>query len=170
MNHIPLHPFAIKSHPNLISIPPNPSIVVSDVSRCSVTHRPSHRYYSSPSVSIITVLCYFRSLPPGALLLSSEHKKLSSMVCSFFQELFYFCYMSASLDPKSADSKPEESQDHRLDFQLLSWPPPLLTKFRASFSVMWLDDQHSTSLHSCGEQLLYCSSDVMTSLLAISYS
>ena len=35
-------------------------------------------------------------------------------------------------------------------------------KFRASFSVMWLDDHHLTSVHSCGEQLLYCSSDLMT--------
>ena len=25
-------------------------------------------------------------------------------------------------------------------------------KFRASFSVMWLDDHHLTSVHSCGEQ------------------
>ena len=31
--------------------------------------------------------------------------------------------MSVSLDPKSADSKPEESQDRELDFQPLSWPP-----------------------------------------------
>ena len=40
MNHIPLHPFAIKSHPNLISIPPKPSTIVSDIStisRCSIT-------------------------------------------------------------------------------------------------------------------------------------
>ena len=43
-------------------------------------------------------------------------------------------------------------------------------KFRASFSVMWLDDHHLTSLHSCGEQLLYCSSDLMTLFLVISYS
>ena len=43
-------------------------------------------------------------------------------------------------------------------------------KFRASFSVMWLDDHHLTSLHSCGEQLLNCSSDLMTSFLVISYS
>ena len=43
-------------------------------------------------------------------------------------------------------------------------------KFRASFSVMWLDDHHLTSLHSCGEQLLYCSSDLMTSFLEILYS
>ena len=43
-------------------------------------------------------------------------------------------------------------------------------KFRALFSVMWLDDRHLTSLHSCGEQLLYCSSDLMTSFLVILYS
>ena len=43
-------------------------------------------------------------------------------------------------------------------------------KFRASFSVMWLDDHHLTSLHSCGEQLFYCSSDLMTSFLVILYS
>ena len=43
-------------------------------------------------------------------------------------------------------------------------------KFRESFSVMWLDDHHLTSLHSCGEQLFYCSSDLMTSFLVILYS
>ena len=43
-------------------------------------------------------------------------------------------------------------------------------KFRASSSVMWLDDHHLTSLHSWGEQLLYCSSDLMTSFLVILYS
>ena len=43
-------------------------------------------------------------------------------------------------------------------------------KFGASFSVMWLDDHHLTSLHSCGEQLLYCSSDLMTLFLVILYS
>ena len=51
-------------------------------------------------------------------------------------------------------------------FQISSAP----IKFRASFSVMWLDDQHSTFLHSCGEQLLYCNSDLMTWFLVISYS
>ena len=30
--------------------------------------------------------------------------------------------MSAPLDPNSADSEPEESQDHEHDFQTLSWP------------------------------------------------
>ena len=60
MNHIPLHPITIKSHPNLISIPPKPSTVVSDVStisRCFITHHiitPSfHHHYSSPSISVI---------------------------------------------------------------------------------------------------------------------
>ena len=43
-------------------------------------------------------------------------------------------------------------------------------KFRASFSVMWLDDHHLTSLHSCGEQLFYCSSDLMISFLVILFS
>ena len=51
-------------------------------------------------------------------------------------------------------------------FQISSAP----LKFRASFSVMWLDDHHLTSLHSCGEQLFYCSSDLMTSFLVILYS
>ena len=35
---------------------------------------------------------------------------------------------------------------------------------------MCLDDQPLTFLHSCGEQLPYCSSDLMTSFLLISYS
>ena len=81
MNHIPLHPITIKSHPNLISIPPKPSTVVSDVStisRCFITHHiitPSfHHHYSSPSISVITVLHYFGSLPP--LLRSKHHSRL----------------------------------------------------------------------------------------------
>ena len=51
-------------------------------------------------------------------------------------------------------------------FQIFSAP----IKFRASFSVMWLDDHHLTSLHSCGEQLLYCFSDLMTLFLVILFS
>ena len=133
MNHIPLHPFAIKSHPNLIPSLPNlppmflpfPPFPDTPSLRCSVTHHlllhhlspvtchivtpPFCRHYSSLSVSVITVLRYFGSLPP-----------------------------------------------------------PI--KYRASSLVMWLDDHHLTSLHSCGEQLLYCSSHLMTSFLVISYS
>ena len=81
MNHIPLHPITIKSHPNLISIPPKPSTVVSDVStisRCFITLHiitPSfHHHYSSPSISVITVLHYFGSHPP--LLRSKHHSQL----------------------------------------------------------------------------------------------
>ena len=90
MNHIPLHPFAMKSHPNLIPSLPNlppmfpPFLPFPDAPSLhrSVTHHSSlchlspvtchlsHRHYSSLSVSIITVLCYFGSLPP---LSSSEH-------------------------------------------------------------------------------------------------
>ena len=89
MNHIPLHPFAIKSHPNLIPslsnlppmFPPFPPFPDTPSLRCSVTHHPLpvtchiitlsfHCHYSSLSVSVITVLRYFGSLPP---LLSSEH-------------------------------------------------------------------------------------------------
>ena len=86
MNHIPLHPFAIKSHPNLIpSLPNLPPMFLpfrhfqtlchsSLVALSPVTHHiitPSfRRHYSSLSVSVITVLRYFGSLLP---LLSSEH-------------------------------------------------------------------------------------------------
>ena len=116
INHIPLHPFAIKSHPNLISIPPKPSTIVSDISdisRRSIT--PSHCHIIIPSSLFFTVS--FRHYRPSLFRISSA---------------------------------------------------PI--KFQASFSVMWLDDQHSTFLHSCGEQLLYCSSEIMTSFLVISYS
>ena len=47
----------------------------------------------------------------------------------------------------------------------LFWISSAPIKFWASFSVMWLDDHHLTSLHSCGEQLLYCCSDLMTLFL-----
>ena len=89
MNHIPLHPS--KSH----SIPPTHSTnvsTISAISRHSITSSlhhsslvalspitrhiitPSFRcHYSSLSVSVITVLRYFGSLPP---LLSSEHPVL----------------------------------------------------------------------------------------------
>ena len=135
MNHIPLHPFAIKSHPNLIPSLPNlppmfppfppfpdtPSLRRSVTRRLSlrhpspVTHHPSHRHSIIPS-SLFFIIS-FRHYHPSLSRISS-----------------------ASI------------------------------KFRASFSVMWLDDHHSTSVHSCGEQLLYCSSDLMTSFLVISYS
>ena len=123
MNHIPLHPFAIKSHPNLIpslpnlppTFPPFPPFPDTPSLRRSVTCHPSHRH---------TVI-------------------LSSL---FF--IISFRHYRPSL------------------FRISSAP----IKFRASFSVMWLDDHHLTSLHSCGEQLLYCSSDLMTSFLEILYS
>ena len=94
MKHIPLHPFAIKSHPNLTPSLPNlppmfppfppfpdtPSLHRSVTRHSSLRHlspvtchiiTPSfHRHYSSLSVSVITILRYFRSLPP---LLSSKH-------------------------------------------------------------------------------------------------
>ena len=82
-NHIPLNPFAFKSHPNLIpSLPNLPStfpLFLDTLSLCCfIIHHSSlspvtlsfHHHYSSPSVSVITVLRYFGSLPP---LLSSEH-------------------------------------------------------------------------------------------------
>ena len=97
MNHIPLHPFAIKSHPNLIlslphiplTFPPFPPFPDTPSLHCCITHHLSLRHpspvtrhiitpsfcchYSSLSVSVITVLRYFGSLPP---LLSSEHPVL----------------------------------------------------------------------------------------------
>ena len=69
MNHIPLHPFAIKSHPSLISIPPKPSTIVSDISaisRCSITLSLCHLspITSSHCHSIVIILrCQFPSLP-----------------------------------------------------------------------------------------------------------
>ena len=127
MNHIPLHPFAIKSHPNLIPSLPNlppmfppfppfpdtPSLRRSVTRHLSlrhpspVTHHPSHHHSIIPS-SLFFIIS-FRHYHPSLSRISS-----------------------ASI------------------------------KFRASFSVMWLDDHHLTSVHSCGEQLLYCSSDLMT--------
>ena len=123
MNHIPLHPFAIKSHPNPIPslpnlppmFPPFLSFPDTPLLRRSVTRHPSHHHSIIPS-SLFFIIS-FRHYRP-----------------SFF------------------------------------WISSAPIKFRASFSVMWLDDHHLTSLHSCGEQLLYCSSDLMTLFLVISYS
>ena len=130
MNHIPLHPFAIKSHPTLIpslpnlppTFPPFPHfqtlhhfVALSLRHPSPVTHHLSHRH------SVIPLSLFF--------IISFRHYR-------------------------------------PLLFQISSAP----IKFRASFSVMWLDDHHLTSLHSCGEQLFYCSSDLMTSFLVILFS
>ena len=135
MNHIPLHPFAIKSHPNLIpslsnlppTFPPFPPFPDTPSLRCSVTH---HSLLRHPS----PITCH----------LSHRHSVIPSSL--FF--IISFCHYRPSL------------------FRISSAP----IKFWALFLVMWLDDQHSTFLHSCGEQLLSCSSDLMTLFLVISYS
>ena len=135
MNHIPPHPFAIKSHSNLIPSLPNlpptfpPFLPFPDTPllRCSVTR---HSLLRHP--------------PPVTRHPSHRHSVIPSLL--FF--IISFCHYRPSL------------------FRISSAP----IKFQASFSVMWLDDHHLTSLHSCGEQLLYCSSDLMTLFLVILYS
>ena len=107
MNHIPLHPFAIKSHPNLIPslsnlppmFPPFPPFPDTPSLRCSVTH---HSLLRHPS----PITCH----------LSHHHSVIPLSL--FF--IISFCHYRPSL------------------FRISSAP----IKFRASFSVMWLDDHH----------------------------
>ena len=92
MNHIPLHPFAIKSHPNLIPLPlmflmfpPFPDAPsLHRFITCHIITLSFHCHYSSLSVSVITVLHYFGSLPP---LLSSEHY---SWLCGWMINIQHF--------------------------------------------------------------------------------
>ena len=76
MNHIPLHPFAIKSHPNLIlslphiplTFPPFPPFPDTPSLHCCITHHLSLRHpspvTSSLHHSIVIILHYqFPSLP-----------------------------------------------------------------------------------------------------------
>ena len=127
MNHIPLHPFAIKSHPTLIPSLPN----------------------------LLPTVPPFPPFPDTPLLRHLSLRHPSPVTCH--------------LSPVTCHLSPVTSSLHHYRpslFQISSAP----IKFRASFSVMWLDDHYLTSLHSCGEQLLYCNSDLMTSFLVISYS
>ena len=123
MNHIPLHPFAFKSHPNLIPSLPN----------LPPMFPPFPPFPDTPSLRR-SITCH----------LSLRHTIIPSSL--FF--IISFCHYRP----------------------LLFWISSAPIKFRASFSVMWLDDHHLTSLHSCGEQLLYCCSDLMTLFLGILYS
>ena len=132
MNHIPLHPFAIKSHPTLIPSLPN-----------------------LPPM-----------FPPFPHFQTLHHFVAPSLVAS----------SPVTRHPSPVTSSLRHSVFIILHYQFPSLPSFVISdlfhpiKFQALFSVMWLDDHHLTSLHSCGEQLFYCSSDLMTSFLVILFS
>ena len=125
MNHIPLHLFAIKSHPNLISIPPKPSTDISNISAVS-------RRSVTPSLHHPSLITITHHSSPSPITHHHHPSHRHSVIPSSLFFTISFCHYRP----------------------LLFWISSAPIKFRASFSVMWLDDHHLTSLHSCGEQFL----------------